>query len=568
MKKSFRFFITAVFMLVMGASIFAQSHEMYLEAPTTEAVYINRVIMGDTLANGERADLERVYVLQRGGMWFYNGVINNPGWPIRIKAEDGDGPIPTIYGVVETDADVVPHNFINAEESVYLTNVAINGIFDIDPSYKKFDYGAPQELIVYNISGDYTLTADGCIFENSTQALLRTFEGIRSVKVTNCIFGNNGVSPYAGVGDGRAIDIRKTSCDTLLIVNNTFVNGNDRVVRHLSSTARINNLFFEHNTVLNFGGRYGVMAMGLIGEKVSIKDNLFIDPMTFGADTAATRQYDFGENGEPFSSEFPGKVNMAMIYSQKEDPPFGTEFEITNNYWHFTPEITSTWEQIRQFGNTTLKVPPRLTDFIASQVADIEKAFVELTDGVEFTEAPKPMADFVYWALSPPPEGAGEGSAASGSAFKDFDRKTTVYLRDTLDCGYPTSNLAYTSAQGGYPLGDLNWFPAKKTEWEDAGGISDVEKLDALPTQYSLEQNYPNPFNPSTTIRFSIPEAGNAKLSIFNLLGQEVVTVVNQELEAGSYNYTFDATNLASGVYIYQLKTKKIVTSKKMMLVK
>jgi hypothetical protein len=88
------------------------------------------------------------------------------------------------------------------------------------------------------------------------------------------------------------------------------------------------------------------------------------------------------------------------------------------------------------------------------------------------------------------------------------------------------------------------------------------------PTVYALEQNYPNPFNPATTIKFSIPEATNVTLSIYNTLGQKVTELVNTKLESGNYSYQWDAGNVATGMYIYELRTDKFVSVKKMMLLK
>ena len=567
MKKSFSFFISAIFVLFLGSNIFAQTHEMYLSIPT-EATYINEIIMGDTLTDGSRADLERVYVLQRGGTWFYNGVIKNIDWTVRIKAEDGTGAKPIIYGSVEEGGSNVPIDFIDAQGSVYLKDIAVNGIFDLDPTYCSFTYGAPRELIVYNVAGDYTMTVDGCIFENAYQADLRTFAGIRSINVTNCIFANSGTTPWQSISNGRAVDLRNTSCDTLLMVNNTFVNGNDRVVRHIASTARMNTFIFEHNTVINNGGRYGVMALGLIGDKIQIRNNLFIDPMAFGADTAMQRQWDFVEAGETWSETIVDRVNMPFIYSQMEETPYATDFDIKNNYWHFTPEILAVWERIKtETGNQTLRVPDPLTRFITSQLADPSTAFIELTDGITFTDAPAPMADMVYWNLSPGPEGAGENSNG-GTAFKDYDRRTTIYHRDTLDCSYPTTSVAYSAASGEYPLGDLNWFPTKKAEWETAGGWTDVEYTGEIPTDFSLSQNYPNPFNPTTKISYAIPEASKVKLQIFDILGREVATLVNNSQQAGSYTIDFNASQLTSGVYVYKLTSQNHSVSKKMLLIK
>ena len=88
------------------------------------------------------------------------------------------------------------------------------------------------------------------------------------------------------------------------------------------------------------------------------------------------------------------------------------------------------------------------------------------------------------------------------------------------------------------------------------------------PLNYSLEQNYPNPFNPNTMIKYSIPEDGSVKLKVYNLLGEEVITLINSFQKAGRYEIVFDASKLASGVYYYRIETQKYTSVKKMILMK
>ena len=98
--------------------------------------------------------------------------------------------------------------------------------------------------------------------------------------------------------------------------------------------------------------------------------------------------------------------------------------------------------------------------------------------------------------------------------------------------------------------------------------IISVNNPTDIPTEYSLSQNYPNPFNPTTKIQYSLPEASNVKLSIYNNLGQEVMQLVNETQSAGKYIIDFNAQNLQSGVYFYRLQTGKSVEAKKMLLLK
>jgi hypothetical protein len=96
-------------------------------------------------------------------------------------------------------------------------------------------------------------------------------------------------------------------------------------------------------------------------------------------------------------------------------------------------------------------------------------------------------------------------------------------------------------------------------------GVDDVGQI---PLTAHLEQNYPNPFNPSTKISYTVPERSNVTLKIFNLLGSEVAELVNGEMEAGTYKINFNAINLPSGVYFYEIKAGDYISTKKMLLLK
>lgn len=113
------------------------------------------------------------------------------------------------------------------------------------------------------------------------------------------------------------------------------------------------------------------------------------------------------------------------------------------------------------------------------------------------------------------------------------------------------------------------------TYWTDSTEVivTGIEEEALQPLSFNLEQNYPNPFNPSTNIRFRIPAStaggsdfGFVSLKVFDILGNEVATLVNEEKKPGNYKVEFDGSNLSSGVYFYQLTASSFIQTKKMIL--
>jgi hypothetical protein len=119
-----------------------------------------------------------------------------------------------------------------------------------------------------------------------------------------------------------------------------------------------------------------------------------------------------------------------------------------------------------------------------------------------------------------------------------------------------TSSNEVTKVKSGFLTGLITTF---------ATSVNDNENQ---PLSYELYQNYPNPFNPATVIRFSIPQANIVLLKVYDILGSEVLSLLNEEKPAGLYEITFDAYNLASGIYIYKLQAGDFNEKKKMILLK
>ncbi|MBK9098388.1 MAG: T9SS type A sorting domain-containing protein [bacterium] len=147
--------------------------------------------------------------------------------------------------------------------------------------------------------------------------------------------------------------------------------------------------------------------------------------------------------------------------------------------------------------------------------------------------------------------------------------------------GYGTSTEKHFYSFSDENLVEGNYkFRLKQIDFDGTSTYSEIVEVEIIsPEQFVLEQNYPNPFNPSTKIKYSIlnviairqlPEKQSqfVVLSVYDILGNEVTTLVNEEKSAGTYEVEFNAGNFPSGVYYYQLKTGEFISTKKMILVK
>lgn len=151
-----------------------------------------------------------------------------------------------------------------------------------------------------------------------------------------------------------------------------------------------------------------------------------------------------------------------------------------------------------------------------------------------------------------------------GGGFNDVGRRRTRFVAANADGSWPSA--------WSFPAEDFlveGLLPNEPNPADpNAGGVS-VEEIDGeLPATMTLSQNYPNPFNPATTIEYAVNQTMDVKLQVFNVLGQNVATLVNGVQQAATYRVSFDATDLASGIYIYQLETAAGTLTKQMILMK
>ena len=127
------------------------------------------------------------------------------------------------------------------------------------------------------------------------------------------------------------------------------------------------------------------------------------------------------------------------------------------------------------------------------------------------------------------------------------------------------NNIILTSKDTSYVFGD-NGTILKTITFGDLISVKNIST--EIPSKHMLRQNYPNPFNPMTNVKFSIVKAGDVKIVVYDVMGREVQTLVNERLGAGTYEVKFDGSMLTSGVYFYKMVTDGFTETKRMILIK
>jgi hypothetical protein len=149
------------------------------------------------------------------------------------------------------------------------------------------------------------------------------------------------------------------------------------------------------------------------------------------------------------------------------------------------------------------------------------------------------------------------------------NRGTTSYVDGEYNLTRNYSNdLLYYDVKPYYSIentySDPNWlavYGVLMPKTSDSTSVSEMKLENSL-------SNFPNPFNPATNIKYSIKESGQVNIKVFDLIGQQITELVNEEKEAGSYSVSFDASHLPSGVYIYTINANNFVQTRKMLLMK
>ena len=151
---------------------------------------------------------------------------------------------------------------------------------------------------------------------------------------------------------------------------------------------------------------------------------------------------------------------------------------------------------------------------------------------------------------------------------KDLESGSWVKMGFVPGHGNSNSPKNYTFTDKNPVGGSKFVYRLKQIDSDGKFEYSDEVEIEMVPDKFELFQNYPNPFNPVTNIKFALPKTTKVAINVYNLLGEKVATLLNEDKEAGFYNIQFDASNFSSGVYIFRLATEDFIQTKKMTLIK
>jgi hypothetical protein len=539
------------------------------------------------MSSDSLAPASRVYMLKNNGIY---SCINNPVTSSKYRTTIM-GPTQTSLKVNKGVAPPVITGYLAADPSTYGGMIINRDLLvkniDLEIGNSGGNFGG---WAFFGFSGaGMRLQVDNCIMEHTWWTWVGAPPADSRIFFTNDYFVN--LTGFPCRRNGGVTDFNRTGVtheDTLFVENCTHINTQGTLYRFRLGVT-VDKVVFNHNNFIDCSG-YVMMNNG-DQTNMSVTNNIFVNcqlqayaPPLYTADTGEVDidglpmglvnlrvDSTFLANGKNFyadrnlaywdpslsdiiSTLNANKVDTSTQWVSQMIPVNTRTNALFNDKTTYPKLVNGTWfNKLPTFKNTDVLFTSQLATVKAFSVATVDESYN------------KPMKS---WRQPSNPE-------ATNFIHADWPIP--------IDLSYNNSDLL-TAGFRNFPIGDLNWFPAKYASWKaqestELASIANVlatgfiggdgvEKTPGVPQQFQLKQNYPNPFNPSTVISYSIPKAGYVSLKIFNVLGQEVATLVDGFQTAHNYSVQFDASELASGVYIYSIKFDNQSLTRKMVLMK
>jgi|GEM_PF-871117 len=547
----------------------------------------------------------KIYKLKAGGWYGLNAILETPAEPIQIIGEEPSSS-DQMYATIQVGASAEGATFNNlinimgdiTMKRVFLVTADLNNSVGNWTLYQKADATVVLDSIVVDPCGWQ------CFFAANAD--------VRNTYITNSLFLRQGntISPW----DGWFIHsegTREVNWDTLYVENNTIVNSSLFLYFADNFAQGINKfVWFNHNTLLFQKAELkysfitesdyftnNLMWMSGFGPFVNSWNDSRVDGATHEltsmhcADTLSSEtlpssrkafvEYNFNNVDDRIKQDIElAAANNQVAYMRPLVMPYewadssreAQMFSDAVNFPYFkSGNNIEYYPNLAPYNFSKNSVDPEFEDPLIYAYGDSVVAWNhsawKMEIGLPSTEYP-PAAEWTNLLFTKDPVNNEYGNP-------------TVWPR--FNGVYKNSELLSASIEK-LPLGDLNWFPEAKAKWaenqsaieqhildlnESQFSLTSVSQSDnSIPQKFNLSQNFPNPFNPSTEIRYSIPNSGMVTLKVYNIIGQEVSTLVNNMQQAGNYTVSFDASHLSSGVYFYKLQSGSFTLTKKMEVIK
>jgi hypothetical protein len=516
---------------------------------------INKTILGDTLANGQPKNVNRVYRLARGLVYYASGTMElRRNVIIMANNQPAATKPPVIAPAILQDGSTAPAPVFTFYKNATIKNLYITRIRP-DTANAALDYSQAIQL-----NGDSTrCIIQGCVFDGWGGGMLFKNAVFNKIYITDCIIRNglNGGGSWFG---GNVFLSGATPGDTVVMVNNTEFNCGSYLFvpnREITTYERV-----EHNTV--FTTHVNPLYAPYL-TNCYIRSNIFWGTLAMGQSNAEISGGWFDWSGAPSSTVSIDSIPPTLLtkYGITEA---GRKVVVTNNVYFWPQAFYDQWHNVYK---DTLTPPVWMNTRTLGMFAN-NSGYPNLYDANNQNVDPgfnSAVTGMVTPLLAYCRRQRGETTAPNQHFFNPAGG-------DLFNVAWPLpENLAYTNTalqtagHDGFPVGDLNWFPTKKAQWL----LTEVQKDEpaALPTQFELSQNYPNPFNPSTQIRYALGQSGKVSLKIYSVTGQLVQTVLDGVEQArGSYTVDVNMSNHASGAYFYVLQEGANRQVKAMILLK
>ncbi len=620
-------FIVLMCLMVAGIAFPQAADTVFI--PLTPNGQLETIINGDTLA-GARAHPNRVYKLHKDGIYVQNaGIIFKGGTLLNIIGEKGGGyPVVQMQPLNGVDPGDLTNSIANkVEGSLHLDHIYWVGKVTDGAGYNQVfgmttKNNLSQSCIVNDCIVEFpnldTFNGDGwnhgsvwkftnCYFRNFFNGgqwwagrVMYCKKPIDTIWVENCTVTNGGLTFLQ----------QEAVCRFAYFNHNTFINNN----KYWLLNGYYQNLFITSNlfTNQNWVGEDSVnVATG--GQDPDGKAGAPVFMGTISVDTITIRQQLFADMIKVDSTVDLTKVglNKMRIYVSNNiswtDTLLNSYYTNRGHVWNTAGSYqqsflnwgglgTGPWIVVNQPG---IWMNPRTTKLFAAypqNMASTHNTFTKVetkTPSIANAGIVTLMGQWNQnqWGVTPAYTNAtanllasaycpGDQSAVtlpgftSGVKAEDGQTAGVAKISDFIE-NYDQAATAVNSTIDGLPIGSLHWHDAAvpgssytSVLAHYALDITGITTLPGVAGEFKLTQNYPNPFNPSTKIDFAIPSAGLTQLKVYNVLGQEVATLVNENMTVGNHSVTFDASRLASGVYLYKLVSGSFVSTKKMVLLK